>query len=187
MEWAAGIPGSLGGACYGNAGAHGSNMQANVLSVDLLSVDGQTNIWTVDQMEYGYRTSKLKMTQTGNIILKVILHLTSAAVETIHARMDEFTQKRKTNQPTGACLGSIFKNPEHDYAGRLLEEAGLKGMQEGGVHVSEKHANFFINEPSATATDYFRLIHLAQKRVFESSGVQLEPEIEFLGNFNLGE
>jgi UDP-N-acetylmuramate dehydrogenase len=187
LEWAAGIPGSLGGAAYGNAGAHGSTMQNCIQSVELLSPDGKTSILPVDQMEYGYRTSHLKSAATGMVIMRVTFHLTNASVEEIHAKMDEFAQKRKVSQPTGACLGSIFKNPEHDYAGRLLEEAGLKGTQIGGVRVSDKHANFFINDPSATASDYYRLIKFAQQQVFDHSGILLEPEIEFLGEFSTGE
>ncbi len=187
LEWAAGIPGSIGGAVYGNAGAHGSNMQSDLFSIELLLDGTEPVTWTSEDMQYSYRSSRLKRNPGKTLILKATLHGKVASLEEIRARMDEFTQKRKGSQPTGASTGSVFKNPANDFAGRLLESAGLKGTRIGGVEISQKHANFFINDGSATATDYYRLIRLAQKKVFDLTGIMLETEIELLGDFKDGE
>lgn len=187
LEWAAGIPGSLGGAIYGNAGAHGSNMQSNLNQVEVL-LNGQEKVnWDVDQMDFRYRSSKLKREPGNTIILRASIHGQAASLDVIHTKMDGFTQKRKASQPTGASLGSIFKNPENDYAGRLLEAAGLKGTRIGGVEISQKHANFFINDSKASAADIYNLIRLAQKKVMDQFGIKLETEIEMLGDFKDGE
>jgi UDP-N-acetylmuramate dehydrogenase len=187
LEWATGIPGTVGGAAYGNAGAHGSDMQSTLSQVEVLLPGSETTLWSVEQMEYGYRSSRLKREKGQTPIVRVSLCMHQASAESIQAKMDEINQKRKASQPGGSSLGSIFKNPANDYAGRLLEAAGMKGVRIGGVEVSQKHANFFINEAAASAEDYYRLIRLAQKKVMDQFGIELETEIELLGDFKDGE
>jgi UDP-N-acetylmuramate dehydrogenase len=113
--------------------------------------------------------------------------VTKASEKDIIEKLDDFTLRRKTNQPTGASLGSIFKNPEGDYAGKLIEAAGLKGKKVGGAEISSKHANFFINSESATAADIYELIRIAQTEVAQRFGISLETEIELLGSFKDGD
>lgn len=186
LEWAAGIPGTVGGATYGNAGAHGADMSTNLDEVEILLPDGRLAHWTTNEMQYAYRSSILKREFTSAVILSVGLKLDRGDRDEIKVRLEEYTAARKKSQPTGASLGSIFKNPPGDYAGRLIEAAGLKGSRVGGVEISRKHANFFINDQNATAQNLFDLIRLAQKTVWEKFGVSLETEIELLGSFKDG-
>lgn len=193
LEWACAIPGTVGGAIYGNAGAHGTDISSNLLMAEILhrkQVNGAEKhvilreAWTVDRFEYAYRTSLLKR-QPGNIvILAALLKLDASTPELVIAKMDEYKVMRQSSQPSGASMGSIFKNPPGDYAGRLIEAAGLKGRRIGKVEISRKHANFFINQDSATASDYAALIRLAQEKVKEEFGVNLELEIEMLGDWS---
>ncbi len=181
LEWAATIPGSVGGAVYGNAGAFGSDMRANFVLADILHPDLGRQSWSVEQMQYDYRSSTLKRQPGQAVILAARLQLSTSTPATVQAKMEELGEKRRKSQPPGASLGSMFKNPPGDYAGRLIEAAGLKGARKGGVQVSPVHANFFVNDENATATDYFQLIQWVQQRVLEHSGVQLELEIEQIG------
>ncbi len=186
LEWAAGIPGTLGGAVYGNAGAHGSDIAAILEEVEVLLPDGRLAHWSAIDMQYAYRSSLLKRQFTTAVVLSAGLKVERGDGESIKSRLDEYTAARKQSQPTGASLGSIFKNPAGDYAGRLIEAAGLKGARVGGVEISPKHGNFFINDRQATAQDVYQLIRLAQKTVREKFGVSLETEIELLGSFKDG-
>ncbi len=186
LEWAAGIPGTVGGAVYGNAGAHGADMATTLKEVEILLPDGRLHDWSVTEMEYTYRSSRLKSENSQAVILSAGLILHPAQPEDIQARLDEYLDKRKTSQPAGASLGSIFKNPEGDFAGRLIEEAGLKGTRIGGAEISSKHGNFFLNDEKAKAQDIYDLIRLAQKKVMEQFGIELETEIELLGSFKDG-
>lgn len=192
LEWAAGIPGTVGGAIYGNAGAHGSDMSYNLLMANILhqrSVNGESSQqivqedWPVERFEYEYRSSSLKRQPGQAVILSAKLKLKQSTPEAVTAKMDEFTALRRKSQPSGASMGSIFKNPAGDYAGRLIEAAGLKGRKIGKVEISQKHANFFINQDSASASDYAALIKLVQKQVLKQFGVCLELEIEMLGDW----
>jgi UDP-N-acetylmuramate dehydrogenase len=188
LEWAVGIPGTLGGAVVGNAGAHGSDTAANLRLVEILhhAQAGQPPIrqtWTVEQMQYAYRTSLLKRLPGQNVVLSATLDLALDSAEAVTARTEEFTAYRKRTQPPGASLGSMFKNPEGDHAGRLVEAAGLKGTIIGGAQISPVHANFFINLGDASASDYRALLLLAQDTVQSKFGVHLEPEIELIGEW----
>lgn len=183
LEWAVTIPGSLGGAVYGNAGAHGSDMQANLMLAEILHPERGKEIWPVEKMNYAYRTSVLKRNPGQVVILAARLRLTHSSPAEVQARVDEFTQQRRASQPNGASLGSMFKNPAGDYAGRLIEAAGLKGTRIGGVHVSQAHANFFINDEHATGADMEQLLRLVQQTVYEKFSVRLEPEIEMVGDW----
>jgi UDP-N-acetylmuramate dehydrogenase len=192
LEWAAGIPGTVGGAVYGNAGAHGSDMSSNLVMAKILhrrqsNGDHQQEIlqeeWSVERFEYEYRSSSIKRQPGRVVVLSAQLKLDQSTPVTVQAKMDEYKAIRRTSQPSGASLGSIFKNPHGDYAGRLIEAAGLKGKKIGKVEISQKHANFFINQDSATASDYAALIKVTQEKVLEKFGVSLELEIELLGEW----
>jgi len=192
LEWAAGIPGTVGGAVYGNAGAHGGDMAGNLVVAKILHLNQATGNgkqeskqedWTVEQFEYAYRSSILKRQPGKAVVLSAELKVTSSTPEAVQATMETYTKMRQSSQPSGASLGSIFKNPAGDHAGRLIEAAGLKGTAVGKVEISRKHANFFISHDSASASDYAALIQLAQQKVYEVFGVELELEIELLGDW----
>jgi UDP-N-acetylmuramate dehydrogenase len=182
LEWAASVPGTLGGAVYGNAGAFGSDMNSSLILAEILQPSGKIT-WTSEEMEYGYRTSRLKRNHEPAIILAAKLQLSQSTIEDVQAQMGSFSAKRRGSQPPGASMGSMFKNPPGDYAGRLIEAAGLKGTRIGGAEVSSVHANFFINRENAKAADLYQLIRLVQSKVMETSHVQLELEVELLGNW----
>ena len=183
LEWAGSIPGTVGGAVYGNAGAFGADMAQSLLLVEILHLKNGRETWPVKQMDFAYRSSKLKREHPPAIILATRLslgHSTSAAVQ---AKMAEYNAQRRRTQPPGASMGSMFKNPAGDYAGRLIEAGGLKGKRIGNVEISDIHANFFINLGMARATDIYQLILLAQKTVEDKFGVTLTLEIELVGDW----
>jgi UDP-N-acetylmuramate dehydrogenase len=183
LEWAASVPGSLGGAVYGNAGAFGGEMAGNVRSVDILHRRSGRQSWPVEKMEYGYRTSGLKGASKEALILAATLKLAHGDTDAIQAKMAANSERRRKTQPPGASMGSMFKNPPGDKAGRLLEAAGLKGKRLGNAEISTVHANFFINTEKTRAEDMKALLELAQRTVKEKFGVQLEPEIEIVGEW----
>ena len=183
LEWAASIPGSLGGAVYGNAGAFGGEMAADLISVEVLHRDRGRETWPVERMEYGYRTSVLKRQKQPVLILSAVLRVASGNMEAIQAIMSRNSEQRRKTQPPGASMGSMFKNPPHDKAGRLLEAAGLKGTRIGSAMISPIHANFFINTDQTRAADMKALLDLAQRTVYEKFGVMLEAEIETIGDW----
>lgn len=183
LEWASTIPGTLGGAVYGNAGAHGGEMSKSLVLANILHRQkGQLSL-TSEQMAYSYRSSALKRDPGTAVILSAQLKVSKGDAASIKAQMDENSAKRRNSQPPGASMGSMFKNPQGDHAGRLIESVGLKGMSVGGVQVSPVHANFMINNGSATAEDIHRLILLVQKTVQEKTGVRLDLEVELLGKW----
>jgi UDP-N-acetylmuramate dehydrogenase len=180
FEWAVTVPGTLGGAVINNAGAHGGDM-ATCLAHATLAFPHGRETWPPAQLAYRYRESALKRRREPFAVLSAELQLTAGhSPEALQARADGFTAHRKQTQPPGASLGSMFKNPPGDYAGRLLEAAGLKGAQHGGVIISPVHANFFVNVGNGTAADYAALIETAQRTVYERFGVMLELEIELI-------
>lgn len=182
MEWAVSVPGTVGGAVVNNAGAHGGDMSQVVCDVVVLDADKGPKLYTRADLEYSYRCSRLKARPDRRfLVLLALLALKPDSPQAIQQRMDEFIAYRKTTQPPGASLGSIFKNPPGDYAGRLIEAAGLKGYQIGGAQVSPVHANFFVNTGATTASDYYRLIQYVQDVVEQKFGVLLETEIETVG------
>lgn len=184
LEWAVGVPGTVGGAVVNNAGAYGSDMAHSLVRVELLS-PADERVWQpVEWFEYRYRTSKLKtFNRPGWIVLRAELQLTPAPVAEIEARMTEFNNRRKRSQPPGATIGSMFKNPPGDYAGRLIEAAGLKGYRVGQAQISTIHANFFQNLGGAAAAEVMSLIKTAQETVETKFGVRLELEIEVVGEW----
>lgn len=187
LEWAATIPGTLGGAVYGNAGAYGSDMAANLMLAEILHRTsdnrGEKQAWTVEQMQYSYRSSALKRGGASAVILSARLRLEASSPEAVQARMEANAYHRRRTQPPGASLGSMFKNPPGDYAGRLIEAAGMKGKRIGDAEISQVHANFFINHGSATASDIGQLIRQARQAVAEQFGVELELEVQLLGEW----
>ena len=182
LEWAAGIPGTVGGALFGNAGAHGSDVAGCLLMAEILHQElGRVN-WSVDQFEYSYRSSKLKKESVESVVLSAQFRLKSSTPESAQAKIDEFSAYRRRTQPPGASMGSMFKNPPGDYAGRLIESAGLKGKRIGDAEISDLHANFFVNRGEASAADIYALIQQARSAVVEKFSVELELEIELIGD-----
>ena len=182
FEWAASVPGTIGGGVVNNAGAHGGDIAGNVITIDIL--DRQIGRQTLDHtaLEYGYRTSALKRRGgAGFVVLGARLAFTTDDPAAIEARIEANIAHRKRTQPPGASLGSIFKNPAGDYAGRLIESCGLKGYSIGSAQVSPIHANFFINTAHATSADYAALVHYVQAEVERQTGVKLETEIDMIG------
>ena len=187
LEWAVSVPGTVGGAVVGNSGAHGSDMASNLLSATVYEPGNGPRIFSNEEMEYGYRYSSLKREQASGeprrVVLSAELELRPEAIDVLVARADGFVARRKETQPGGASMGSMFKNPENYYAGYLIEAAGLKGFRYGGAKISEKHANFFVNDEDATAEDVRSLIAEAWNTVREKFGVEMELEVELLGDW----
>jgi UDP-N-acetylmuramate dehydrogenase len=183
LEWAATVPGTIGGAVYGNAGAFGGDMSGNLIWVDVLTRNGREK-FSVEKMDYGYRTSILKRSDETVIILSALLRLKNATKEEVSAKINEFSERRKATQPPGASMGSMFKNPAGDHAGRLIDAAGLKGARIGNAEISKLHGNFFINHGETRAKDIYALISLVQKTVSEKFGIKLELEVELVGEWN---
>ena len=184
LEWAATVPGTIGGAVYGNAGAFGGDMTGNLIWTELLTETGREK-YTPEQMGYGYRTSILKRAELDAVVLSAELRLTNSTKEEVTVKIEQFGAHRKATQPPGASMGSMFKNPNGDYAGRLIEAAGLKGARIGNAEISPLHGNFFINHTNTKADDIRALIELVQKTVKETQGVDLELEIELIGEWNV--
>ncbi len=184
LEWAVGIPGTVGGAVFGNAGAHGSEVADVLALAEILHRDGTTEQWTADKFMFRYRSSLLKRHPGKFYVLSAKFGLLPSKSGLVKEKIDHFSEIRRQTQPPGASMGSMFKNPVGDYAGRLIEAAGMKGMVIGGAMISELHANFFINRGNASAMDIHRLIKMARIRVEEMFGIRLELEVEYLGDWN---
>ena len=181
FEFASGIPGTIGGACVMNAGAYGGEMKDVLESVTVLTGEGKIIELGRNELELGYRTSVIA--KKGYIVLGAVLKLERGDGEKIKTYMDELKEKRVTKQPLEyPSAGSTFKRPEGYFAGKLMEDAGLRGFQVGGAQVSEKHCGFVINRDHATAADIMELMRQVQIRVKENSGVDLEPEVKRLGD-----
>ncbi len=180
LEWAAAVPGTIGGAIFGNAGAFGGDMASSLLSAEVLTRDGREH-WTVDQLGYGYRTSVLKRHEREAVVLAAELKLQAGDPVEVAAKVTEFRESRIATQPPGASMGSTFKNPPGDYAGRLIDVSGLKGTQVGDATVSTMHANFIVTTEHTRAEDVRALIALVKMTVREKTGVDLELEIELVG------
>ena len=181
LEWAAGIPGSLGGAVVGNAGAQDGEIAGSLIWVDVVTPEGRFR-WPADHLAYSYRSSRIKRTAQPVVVLGAGLRLQHGDSELIKDKMERFLDQRKATQPAGASMGSMFKNPPGDYAGRLIDAAGLKGLRVGAAEISSLHANFFINQGDARAEDVLVLIERARAAVAEKFGIELELEVELLGD-----
>jgi UDP-N-acetylmuramate dehydrogenase len=197
LEWAVSVPGTVGGAVVGNAGAHGGDVARQLKGVTILEADslgttggsGTVVEWAGEQVGYGYRDSRLKHNSVAghatHAVLAATFGLTAGDPAELARRANEFVARRKETQPPGASMGSMFKNPPGDYAGRLIDATGLKGTQIGGAQISSVHANFFVNTGDATAADVKALIDLARKQVQQRFGVTLELEIELIGEWEV--
>ena len=180
LEFACGIPGSIGGAVFMNAGAYGGETKSVVKAVRAVTRDGEVKNYALDELELGYRHSIFQ--SNGEAIVEVELELTLGNEAEIRANIADFTQRRETKQPLEMpSAGSTFKRPEGYFAGTLIDQTGLKGLSVGGAQVSTKHAGFVVNKGGATAADVINLIHEVQKRVKEAHGVELQPEVRLIG------
>jgi UDP-N-acetylmuramate dehydrogenase len=186
LEWTASIPGTVGGAVVGNSGAHGGQV-ADVLKVaEILQRNGSVESWSVDRLAYGYRDSWFKSHPGEVVVLSATFRLEESSVRQTGAKMAAFVEYRQETQPPGASWGSMFKNPRDDYAGRLIEACGLKGLRVGQAEISQVHANFFINRGRARASDVMVLIDKARGAVAKKFGIELELEVETFGDWEGG-
>ena len=182
FEFAAGIPGTLGGACVMNAGAYGGEMKDVLVNVVVLTQDGEFLTIPKEELELGYRTSVIA--KKNYVVLEATIRLAKGDKEAIKARMDELKVQRTTKQPLEyPSAGSTFKRPVGYFAGKLIQDAGLRGFQVGGAQVSEKHCGFVINKDQATAEDVAELMRQVSLKVKEQFGVELEAEVKRLGEF----
>jgi UDP-N-acetylmuramate dehydrogenase len=187
LEWAVGVPGTVGGAVVNNSGAHGTSMAASLVRAELLMPSGQREWHPTSWFEYEYRSSRLKhldREERGRfVVLQAELALSNKPPAEIENQMAIYAELRKATQPPGASVGSMFKNPPGDFAGRLIEAAGLKEAQIGAAQISPVHANFFVNLGGARAADFAALLDLARRTVRDKFGVELELEIEKVGEW----
>ena len=182
LEFGFGIPGTVGGAVYMNAGAYGGCMADVIESADCLTADGTRITLSLEELQLGYRHSSLM--EQGGIVVGVTLRLTPGNREEIAATMKDLMHRRQEKQPLEyPSAGSFFKRPEGYFAGALIEQAGLKGFAVGDAQVSEKHAGFVVNRGTATAADMLELCRQVQEKIMEKDGVLLEPEVRFVGEF----
>jgi UDP-N-acetylmuramate dehydrogenase len=185
MTWAVGLPGNIGGAVVNNAGAHGTETKDHLVSLRIVDANGEVREETCEWLSPEYRRTRLKA--AGNprdmVVLDATFRFSPGDAEELKAQADHHAEYRHATQPTGACAGSIFKNPEGTYSGLVIEQTGLKGTRVGGAVVSEKHANFIVNDQKATAADIVALVAAVQKAVRERTGIELHPEIERIGEW----
>lgn len=180
IEFAAGIPGSVGGAVFMNAGAYGGEIKDCFESAEVLMSDGRITTLTHSDMDFGYRHSIVQ--DNGGIVISATFSLKRGNKEAIQEEMDRLNELRRSKQPLEyPSCGSVFKRPKGHFTGPLIIKAGLQGKMVGGAQVSMKHAGFIVNIKHATATDYMNLIHLIQKVVKEDSGVSLHTEVRIIG------
>lgn len=179
LEFASGIPGTLGGAVTMNAGAYGGEIRDCIVSAAVLDADGTVQRLKKDQLDLGYRSSVIQ--KKGYIVLNAVFQMQEGEKETILQRMREMNESRRQKQPLEyPSAGSTFKRPEGHFAGKLIEDAGLRGYRIGDAQVSEKHCGFVINRGNATAAQVLELIGHVQEKVFRMSGIKLEPEVKII-------
>ena len=180
LAYACGIPGTVGGGVYMNAGAYGGELCQSIIQVQAITQDGQIRTYTNEEMHFGYRHSRVQ--EDSLIVTEVSFQLSPGNKEAILADMKEFNRRRNEKQPMDMpSAGSTFKRPEGYFAGQLIDQSGLRGVRVGGAQVSQKHAGFLVNTGNATAADFLGLIALVQKTVQEKHGVWLTPEVRIVG------
>jgi UDP-N-acetylmuramate dehydrogenase len=180
LEFAAGIPGSVGGAVFMNAGAYGGEISEVAFSAEVLTTDGEIRTLNQDEFDFGYRHSSIQ--DYNDIVLSATFALKPGDGQAIQAQMDDLNARRAAKQPLDLpSCGSVFKRPTGHYTGQLIQEAGLQGLKWGGAQVSTKHAGFIVNIDHATATDYLELIHHIQAVIWEKDQVKLETEVRIIG------
>jgi UDP-N-acetylmuramate dehydrogenase len=181
LEFSGGIPGSVGGAVFMNAGAHSSDISKILIKAHILFADGTMKWFSNKEMEFSYRTSVLQMKKPG-ICLEATFQLEQGNREEIKEQLQKFKNYRRETQPWNfPCCGSVFRNPLPNHAGKLIEDAGLKGTIIGGAQISELHANFIVNIGNATARDVLDLIDLVKQTIKEKYGINMETEVELIG------
>ena len=179
LEFAAGIPGSIGGAVFMNAGAYGGETKNVVSEATVMLPDGTIKHFTNEELDFGYRHSSIQ--DNNGVVLDATFALEPGKYDDIKARMDDLNERREAKQPLDLpSCGSVFKRPEGYYAGKLIHDAGLQGYTSGGAQVSTKHAGFIVNIDHGTAADYVNVIHHVQKTVKEKFGVDLETEVRII-------
>jgi UDP-N-acetylmuramate dehydrogenase len=187
LEWAVGVPGTVGGAVVNNAGAHGTSIAASLVRAELLMPSGQREWHPAGWFAYEYRSSRLKHLDREDrgrfVVLQAELALSNKPPVEIENQMAIYAELRKATQPPGASVGSMFKNPPGDFAGRLIEAAGLKQARIGAAQISPVHANFFVNLGGAQAADFAALLDLARRAVQVKFGIELELEVEKVGEW----
>ncbi|TPR17748.1 UDP-N-acetylmuramate dehydrogenase [Apilactobacillus timberlakei] len=180
VEFAAGIPGSVGGAIFMNAGAYGGETDQIADSIVALTPNNEIKIIKHDELDFGYRHSSIQ--DNNDIVLQATFKLMHANKHDIQLKMDHFNSLRASKQPLELpSCGSVFKRPKGHFAGKLIHDSGLQGYQSGGAQVSTKHAGFIVNVGNASATDYLDVIHHVQKIVYDKQGVKLETEVRIIG------
>ena len=188
LEWAVSVPGTVGGAVIGNAGAHGSDTADNLAEAVVAYPGLGRQTFTGEHLAFAYRSSLLKRQLAAGdaqpVVLMATFDLASGDKAALAARAESYLVRRRASQPVEPSAGSIFRNPPGDHAGRLVEAAGLKGQRIGGAQISPRHANFIINVEHARATDVRALMDLVRRRVLEDAGVELIPEILFMGEWH---
>ncbi|HUG14846.1 MAG TPA: UDP-N-acetylmuramate dehydrogenase [Thermomicrobiales bacterium] len=186
MAWLVGLPGNVGGAVVNNAGAHGGEIKDFLVSLRMVNVAGEIVERDRAWLAPGYRFTTLKHAPPSRdlVVIDATFRFERGALDALKAEADEYADYRHRTQPTGACAGSIFKNPVGTYSGLLIEQCGLKGMRVGGAVVSDKHANFIVNDANASALDVVELMRRVQEHVARETGVELEPEIERIGDWS---
>jgi UDP-N-acetylmuramate dehydrogenase len=192
LEFGLAIPGTVGGAVWANAGAHDAAIAGVLESARVLAADGTEAILPAGELGLAYRASRFKVLPDGatvdgprDVVVDATFRLSGADPDTIKARLDDIRRWRQAHQPLGLpSAGSVFRNPDGDSAGRLVEAAGLKGLRIGGAVVSEKHANFIVNDQRGTAADVRRLAERVRREVREQAGVELVFEIAFVGDWS---
>jgi UDP-N-acetylmuramate dehydrogenase len=183
LEWAIGIPSTVGAAVVGNAGAHGSSISTCLIRAEVHRANGDIEWLLTSNLDFAYRSSRLKHSMHQEIVLRAEFELERDDLTACLARMNKYSEHRRRTQPTNPSIGSMFKNPPGDYAGRLIETAGLKRARVGQVQVSPVHANFFVNLGGGTAREVLELVGLVRQKVREASGVELELEIQLVGDW----
>ncbi len=186
LEWAAGIPGTVGGAVVGNAGAHGGDTASVLQVAEILHRERGRGFYTPEDLAFEYRGSWLKSQGNDAVVLSATFVLRRDDPDAVRQRLEDFGEHRRKTQPPGASMGSMFKNPPDDYAGRLIDQAGLKGTSVGDAEISAMHANFFVNRGAAKAQEIWALMYLARTTVAQKFGVWLEPEIRLVGEWPEG-
>ncbi len=184
MEWAATIPGTVGGAVYGNAGAFGKETCRNLIKAEVLHRSTGRSDWSCDQLQYSYRASRIKREADEAVILSAWFEIIPGDAKKVKQDVESYRLRRQQTQPPGASMGSVFRNPPHHKAGQLIEAVGLKGKKIGGAVISPQHANFIINEGGAKAKDILDLMTLAYNAVQQEYQIVLIPEIEVIGEWD---
>lgn len=180
LEFACGIPGSVGGAIFMNAGAYGGEIKDLPLEIETLTRTGEFRTYSTQTAQFGYRHSIFQ--DNHEVVLQVKFQLEPGEIDLIQSEMDRLTELRTSKQPLELpSCGSVFKRPEGHFTGKLIQDAGLQGYRIGGAEISKKHAGFIVNVDHATATDYIELIQFIQHRIWELYQVQLEPEVRIIG------